>query len=563
MLRTLLFYGCFLTGWGGFLLSAQICSAGGGPENVLLVVNSNSEASKTVANHYIDLRKIPANNVFYLKFPAGKATIPSNLFEQRILAPILQEIEKRKLTKQIDCVVYSCDFPWRVDFRKQFASENLGRSFTPMCSLTSATYLYAFVQQHRKEMFGLNANFYAAPFDPLVVVSRAFRANYRWSLGGKRAGQEGLPYMMSAMLGVNTVPGNTVSEIVWNLQRTVPADGSAPGGTIYFAANKTIRSKVRDQDFPAAVRLIQLGGVRAQIVQEFFPQNKQDMAGVTCGHSNVSPAGSGSRFLSGAFCDNLTSAGGQFLPDKGQTIISEFLRMGAAGACGTVVEPTAIPQKFPNASLHVHYVHGCSLAESFYQAVASPFQQILVGDPLCQPWAKIPKVAVTGIGEGEFTKGEVEIVPTATGMQQPVASFQLFVDGTLQQNIFPGERFKLDTTKLADGYHEVRVVATDNTPIETQGRWIGSLNVKNGRDAIQLSLASGTESPILNFRLSATQPTPTSIVWNGIEVAKVASGEGPFTIEKSRLGSGPVTLMAVAEGENGLRSLPLRVVIGE
>jgi hypothetical protein len=563
MLRTLFVCGFFWASWTTNFLTPEICIAGGGPENVLLVVNVNSEASKTVANYYIDLRKIPPTNVFYLNFPAGRVSIPSNIFEKLILSPIFKEIEKRKLSKQIDCVVYSCDFPWRVDFKKQFASENLGRSFTPMCSLTSATYLYAFVQQHRKEMFGLNANFYAAPFDPLVVVSRAFRANYRWSLGGKRAGQEGLPYMMSAMLGVNTVPGNTVDEIAWYLQRAVPADGSAPGGTIYFAANKTIRSKVRDQDFPAAVRLIQLTGVRAQIVQEFFPQNRPDMAGVTCGHSNVNPAGSGSRFLPGAFCDNLTSSGGQFLPDKRQTVISEFLRIGAAGACGTVIEPTAIPQKFPNASLHVHYVHGCSLAESFYQAVASPFQQILVGDPLCQPWAKIPKVTVTGITEGEFAKGVVEIVPTSTGTQQPVASFQLFVDGNLQQQIFPGERFKLDTTKMADGYHEVRVVGTDNTPIETQGRWIGSLNVKNGRDAIQLSLASGTELPILNFRLSATHPTATSIVWNGVEVAKVPSGEGPFTIEKSKLGAGPVTLMAVAKGENGLRSQPLRVVIGE
>ena len=33
--------------------------AGGGPENVFLLVNSHSEASKTIANHYIQLRHIP------------------------------------------------------------------------------------------------------------------------------------------------------------------------------------------------------------------------------------------------------------------------------------------------------------------------------------------------------------------------------------------------------------------------------------------------------------------------------------------------------------------------
>ena len=40
--------------------------AGGGPENVLVVVNADSISSKTIANHYIRLRKIPATNVVYL-----------------------------------------------------------------------------------------------------------------------------------------------------------------------------------------------------------------------------------------------------------------------------------------------------------------------------------------------------------------------------------------------------------------------------------------------------------------------------------------------------------------
>jgi hypothetical protein len=48
------------------LLFATQAFAGGGPENVLLLVNANSESSKTVANHYIALRQIPATNVLYI-----------------------------------------------------------------------------------------------------------------------------------------------------------------------------------------------------------------------------------------------------------------------------------------------------------------------------------------------------------------------------------------------------------------------------------------------------------------------------------------------------------------
>lgn len=538
--------------------------AGGGSENLFLVVNANSVASRTVANHYIDARKVPPQNVYYLNFPSGKGSIPGRNFRTLILEPILKEIEKRKLTSQIDYVVYSCDFPWRIDFRKELAGEKFSRAATPICSLTSATYLYAFVMQDRRELFSLNSNFYSAPPNDLVVVSRAFRSSYRWTLGGRRAGQDGLPYMLSAMLGVNLVPGNTVDEIAWYLERAASADQTAPKGTIYFAVNNTIRSKVRDSKFQSAVRLINLAGVRAEIVQDFFPQHKQDIAGLTCGHSLVNPAGSGSRILPGAMCDNLTSAGGQFLPEKRQTCLSEFLRMGASGACGTVVEPTALPQKFPNETLHVHYVQGCSLAESFYQSVAGPFQQILVGDPLCQPWSKPPKVTVTGINATSLTKGTIEITPTATSAHAVVASFQLFVDGGFEQRCLPGEKFTLDTTRMADGYHEVRIVATDNTPIEVQGRWIGSINVKNGRDAVQLSVMDNSQaavSPLLKLQVTTTNNSATDVYCNGVAMGKAAEGQGPVTIDKKKLGNGPVTFVAVSQGKPGLRSQPLRVVV--
>ena len=45
---------------------AATAIAGGGPENVLLVVNRSSPASLTIANHYVRLRQIPAGNVLTL-----------------------------------------------------------------------------------------------------------------------------------------------------------------------------------------------------------------------------------------------------------------------------------------------------------------------------------------------------------------------------------------------------------------------------------------------------------------------------------------------------------------
>ena len=538
--------------------------AGGGPENVFLVVNQYSPESLTVANHYIELRKIPPTNVFYLAYPPLKAATSGPEFTLHVLDPLFKEIEQRKLTNQIDYVVYSTNFPWRVDFGKSFPGETFPREMNPIVSPTSATFLYAFIQHKRKEMMNLGANFYCAPFNPMFVASRGFRSSYRWSLGGRRAGAEGLPYMLSAMLGVTSVPGNTVDEIAWYLKRAAGADGTSPKGTIYYAKNDTIRSTVRDKEFPDAARLVQTTGVRAEIFTGFYPLNKSDIAGVTCGHSLVNPAVSKSIHLPGAFCDNFTSAGGQFLPNKGQTCISEFLRLGAAGACGSIVEPYAIPMKFPNASFNVHYVHGCSLAESYYQSVSAPFQQILIGDPLCQPWAKIPAVKLKGLENKAVLAGKVEFSATAENAEEGVASFRLFIDGSLHEESRPNDSLELDTTTLADGYHEIRVVAVDSTPIETQGRWIGEVTVKNGTDAIQLSINKDSLSPAsgqLVLNLFATTAVPAEVYGNGKKLGVVATGTGHLSVGKLKIGSGPITFQAVSTGEPQLRSRPVVAMI--
>ncbi len=538
--------------------------AGGGPENVFLLVNSASQDSMKVANYYIRLRNIPPSNVFYLPWRRNLAVARGKLFRKEILLPALEEINLRKLSGQIDYLVYSCDFPYRVDFKDLFPGKT-PRYLTPSASLTGATYLYAFVKETRKEMFGLNANFYCTSAGKPSTVSRAFRSRYRWAPGGRRAGANGLPYLLSSMLGVTFGRGNTTDEIVHYLTTAAAADHTKPKGTVYFAKNKTVRSTPRHDLYPAAVRELALAGMRSVIVEEMFPKGRKDMFGVTCGTPTANLMLSGSRFLPGAFCDNLTSAGAQFFVKKKQVCVSDFLRRGAAGACGTVIEPTAIRQKFPLPTLHVHYARGCSMAESFYQSVAGPYQQLLVGDPLCQPCAERLAVEVKGIAEGTFVRGTIEMTPTAKSPSgRTVATFELYVDGERKKRCVPGGKMTLDTTKLADGYHELRVVATDSSPLEGQGRWVGQIAVKNGRDAVELRLDDRLPSDKdnqLRLKVASTAGDKFSVIHNGREIGTVAGGSGSLLIDTTKLGSGPVTLFAQSSGDSALRSPPLEVQI--
>jgi len=100
----------------GLAAGASAARAGGGPENLLLVVNPRSADSLTVANAYAALRGIAPINVLMLPWSGEPDATTIARFRGELLEPILRAIEARRLTGQIDQVVYSCGFPTRIDY---------------------------------------------------------------------------------------------------------------------------------------------------------------------------------------------------------------------------------------------------------------------------------------------------------------------------------------------------------------------------------------------------------------------------------------------------------------
>ena len=187
-----------------------VCYGGGGPENVLLVVNQNSLNSLTVANHYKDLRKIPSNHIVYIPYRGSKIAASGETLRKRILTPIFEAIKLRQLGGQIDYIVYSTDFPWRIDLTKDYPGKKFPPQLTPRGSLTGLTYLSSFVMQKREEIVGLGTNLYFADSKGGVTFSREFKSKYRWEVGGRRTSSVGRSYYISSMLGVTDGRGNTI-----------------------------------------------------------------------------------------------------------------------------------------------------------------------------------------------------------------------------------------------------------------------------------------------------------------------------------------------------------------
>ncbi len=125
------------------------CSAGLGPENVAVVINEDSWASKAIANEFIALYGIPPANVIYLQGLPDFERTDIEFLRAQLLQPVIKLLEQRKLGQQIDCLAWSSDIPYIVDITKDFTSAPsavVGHAG----SITGLTYLYQFVFADRE-----------------------------------------------------------------------------------------------------------------------------------------------------------------------------------------------------------------------------------------------------------------------------------------------------------------------------------------------------------------------------------------------------------------------------
>ena len=657
-------------------MTIPIAFAGGGPENVAVVVNDNSWASLAVANTFIQLRDIPPNNVVYLSDMDQFERTDVESFRQHILGPVLGTLQQRGVLKQIDCIAYSSDLPTAISVNRDVGDKKLPKVLTQTASINGLTYLYERVLAKDADYLQLNTNWYMRrpvrrisitpmtsadqaaykkaaqslakqkwknaseglaplarryannpeiqynfacclarlgkrdealrtlgravragwtdaqhakqdedlaslretdPFGKLleqmarvefdVQPTTAFRSQYAWDAAGRNTPERGAHYMLSIVLAVTSGRGNSVGEAIRCLRRGAAADGTRPRGTIYYMVNSNIRSTTRQGAFPSAIKALAQLGVHAEMLKGTLPQGKDDVAGAMIGTASFHWSASGSTILPGAICEHLTSLGGVMREGGGQTPLSELIRYGATGASGTVTEPYAIQAKFPFPFMHVHYARGCSLIESFYQSVFGPYQLLIVGDPLCQPWARRMAVAVDGIAPNQPVTGAVQVRPKAgLTADDAVDHFELFVDGKRHSHCEAGASFSLDTTALVDGWHRLTVVAFAAGPIEVQSRHAVPVIVANHGDHVKLETGATGAVPwdkTITVRAAADHATAIAILHNARRVGLIQGATGSVSIPAAKLGLGQARLQAVAQIEDRFAlSEPRLVTIG-
>lgn len=385
---------------------------------------------------------------------------------------------------------------------------------------------------NREDMLDLLKLMRTARID--VQAGVPFSAATGWNLEGEPSAN-GSHYILSTFLGLTYGRGNSVEEVLECLRRAKKADGTAPKGTVYYEKNGDVRATTRQWGFePAAERLRQLG-VQATVEQGVLPQKRADVAGGMIGIADFDWSASGSTMLPGAIVEHLTSLGGIITENGGQTPCTDFIRAGAAGSSGTVTEPYALQEKFPSPFMHVHYAKGFCLAEAFAMSLAGPYQLLIIGDPLCRPWAKPPVVKF-----GPWKPGQTKLSVTSTPSSKDVT---LYVDGKLLGSNASGS-FTLSAKQLAPGTHIATAIVGGPEPSRAPGRAQLAFAVP-----CPVTTVVAAKSVPFGHPIPVTTKGPAGCKFTLRQYGRVIAtlGTGSGSVPSSELGIGQVRLDVTAQ----------------
>ena len=302
-----------------------------------VIVNVRDPLSVQIGEYYAQQRRIIFQNFIKVSFAPNRAMLTREDFEQ-----IEEQVER-----QTQPVVQAYALTWAAPYRVE------------CMSITAA---------------------FAFGFDEALCANgcKPTRRNPYFNSNSR------LPFTQFRMRPTMSIAAQTIEDAKALIDRGVKSDGSQPKGTAYLVSTTDKSRDVRNAGYHQVDKL-QTRGVRVRRIVRDELRDVADVLFYFIGKERIRGLET-LGFLPGAIADHVTSFGGE-MPKSGQMSALRWLEAGATGSYGTVVEPCALPGKFPIPALVIgRYLAGETLIEAYWKSVLMPGQGIFIGEPLAAPF---------------------------------------------------------------------------------------------------------------------------------------------------------------------------------
>lgn len=327
-------------------------------DDVLLVINENSEISEQVGEYFAEQRGI--EHIVYLDCPDDE-TVSWSTFNETIRIPIEEYLIDNDLVDEINYIVTTKGVPLGIYEKKMGCS--IDSKLTMMLGNMSGTirYYYKGYGNHPYHYYNKDGERFSREKYDMYLVTRL----------------TGYDYDDIKQLIDNSAPENIATEGTFVLDVDPLFDDE---GVSYKRANDRMRT---------AAEILEDKGYTAVLDEtETYLKEQKDVLGYISWGSNDhavngKTAPPENEWLPGAIAETLVSTSArsfEYPPSYGQSLIADWINESVTGINGYVSEPFVDGTIHPDI-LFDRYTDGYNLADSFYMAMPNLAKNVVVGDP--------------------------------------------------------------------------------------------------------------------------------------------------------------------------------------